>query len=890
MEARKFGTVSHSTGRLIFRPAPTFTIEQYRRKDERERKKQLKKTALGDEYKDYATSLRRQQNARGSRSKRVCRDPPTTPKSSPLLKSSTDHMFNAAVDIHPNTDISRHHRHNERARDHARKCPELKTVISKFREGYYDVSKTSLEQHVYNDKPAKKAEPYFPEATSWFKGMWVECNFENQGVWRPCQISRIQVGQEGLLFDLRYPLMGGGFRGVECNVPEKRLRWCPPRRHWHKGEAVVVNWNGRGTWYTASIVHVHEDGSNSVDIKFDDGRTVGCVHGPRYVTRVPSQHIQQIQWYVGQPVLAQFRGRGLWYRAHVTAVTTNLKYNRFAGTNKDSEPKELVDVKYDGLGGGEAKETGITNAHLRPWLGTFENLPNMSMPVLEADNFGSSIDSIFVPSTAEPGSLNVAWFWGNTVSSQPVLKEKEKNEGAQAFEHPKNKMENRPGLNSENTFARIRDPHLLEPRYDRYSLDGHVRTQFQHNLKRRNGTKSQTSKRPSSALTLKNRKLRDMPKKTKAGRRHLSSDAIKSISGPDALVGAERRGPGLERVTVRMAHKDLGTIGLTLQKFTDAIDHVGYRSGGKQIAFYVTVRPGSYEDMSKAVSKISGGTASVSLATQEEIDTKFSSGKRGFKPDPKSVKALLTDSRSVSTKPTHSEMINYLNNARRGNIREVSAFLSKFPESVSLSHPISGTNAILAATRGGHFKTAHFLIKKGADPNAKDKSGRSALEEAYLRSASSARFDPRFLGMLKSDVTLHTAAATGDLQRLKYIVTMEAKKEWSRGERINAKFDWSGAMRSVTESKNKYGMTALHLAVMNGHVDAARFLSKLGDARQWRQVNNVGQTPHDLARCVEGKEDDLLAIAEASRHHTVTLVPLFEGKRIKWKGGKSLLR
>ena len=115
-------------------------------------------------------------------------------------------------------------------------------------------------------------------------------------------------------------------------------------------------------------------------------------------------------------------------------------------------------------------------------------------------------------------------------------------------------------LNSENAFAPTRDPNLLEPRYDRYSLDGHVRAPFQDDSRFQSGTKPRVSKRPSSALPLRNRKLRVMPKKTQVKRHNLSSDAIKSISGPDALVGAERRGPGLERVTVRMAHKDLDTV------------------------------------------------------------------------------------------------------------------------------------------------------------------------------------------------------------------------------------------------------------------------------------------------------------------------------------------
>ena len=129
--------------------------------------------------------------------------------------------------------------------------------------------------------------------------------------------------------------------------------------------------------------------------------------------------------------------------------------------------------------------------------------------------------------------------------------------------------------------------------------------------------------------------------------------------------------------------------------------------------------------------------------------------------------------------------------------------------------------------------------------------------------------------MLNEGVSVFMAAASGDLHRLKYIFAKARGKTFSRA-----------VAQSETTRQNRYGMTPLHLAVMHGHVEVARFLSELGGAQQWRELNNLGQSPHDLARSVPGEKGvELLQLAETGRHHTVTLVPLFEAERKRWKCG-----
>jgi hypothetical protein len=118
--------------------------------------------------------------------------------------------------------------------------------------------------------------------------------------------------------------------------------------------------------------------------------------------------------------------------------------------------------------------------------------------------------------------------------------------------------------------------------------------------------------------------------------------AVHAAASPDQLITLSRQGPGLEKITVRMKHKDLGGAGLVLQKFVSSIDGVGYRAGKPIIKFYVTVKPGLYEEFNSEMHSLSQGTATISLATEHEKKVHFSGSTTGHGAISNSVEQLVS--------------------------------------------------------------------------------------------------------------------------------------------------------------------------------------------------------------------------------------------------------
>ena len=821
---RRIGSLS-ATGRMLYKPPPNFTIQQFRKYKKRKLKRQFLRSAGVDRTQNKVEHL--------------------------LLQSDNIQAFNRATRmVTPNImDKSRRRRpaYEKPVRSHTQDCGELRTVTEKFRDDYY-----------FKPTGEKIRTAHFPEATSWFKGQWVECLHKKR--WHPGQIAQINLSLVGndphghITFDIRYPWGSG----LDCNVPERNIRWMPPTRHWYEGEPVVVNWLGRGNWFTASIAKVHCDGSNSVDILFDDGRTVGCVHGPRYETRVPLEMIQQVRWYVGQPVLAQYRGRGLWYRAHVIRVDqTPKKHTRLStlvlmgaddGDDKDQEDDErcTVMVQYDGLGGGEATEQGVTRQYLRPWLGDF--MSNLSMPVSQSDNFGSSIESVFVPSAAEPNSVDLAWFWGglriqnssseNQRGSRTLFKESSES----SILHRKHPLPSRK-FGADGAVAPLRAP-LLDATFEQYSLDGHLRI----------GKKETLEQKRKRLNMLRTEQLRRIKSKSNA--------AISAAASPDQLVTLTRSGPGLEQVTIRMSHKDLGSAGLLLTKFVTSIEGVNYRSvsGTPIVKFYVTVRPGSYNELSSTLLSISGGTASIAVATQQERIVHFKAPPTITLEDVSKLPVDMSSSSVMSTTRSHTDIVTFLNLCRRGETKRVQKWMEKkmVPSIVTgLSNIKTGMNPLLAAALGCHVETAKVLLEVGCDPTNRDLSGRCALKLAQQNEFNSKNKDSddaqrwQELAGLLANISVYKASMIGNLSRLRYLETKTKTRERKRGKWL--------------VRQNAYGMTPLHLAIMHGHLKVARWIDKRVGKTAWRVMNRVGQTPADLCVSAPKCSTELIVLADQRR-------------------------
>ena len=887
---RRIGCPS-TTGRILYKPPPNFTIQQLRQYKKRKAKQALYKNA---------GLLRNNNNTNKNKT--------ANPKNLLLLNDNIQ-AFNQLVQ-HKHPPLKTHQKkqkerptYEKPKRSHTQDCKELRTVIEKFRDDYY-----------YTPIGEKIKGAHFPEATSWFKGQWVECLHQKR--WHPGQIAAIHLTpsfktsfknglqqKDCLTFDIKYPWLGS--LGNDLNVPEHHVRWMPIKRHWYKGEPVVVNWLGRGNWYTASVARVHNDGSNSVDIIFDDGRTVGCVNGPKYLTRCDNSWIQQVKWYQHQPVLAQYRGRGLWYRAHIIKVEQRPKIRKkmspvFKGADKkeiegEDDEECKVTVQYDGLGGGQATESGVTRKLLRPWLGDFAQ--DLALPVSESDNFGSSIESIFVPSAALPSSINLAWFWG-TRSNALMLDNNDQgnnnnNNNNQEFynsktytlkKHSTSKQKKIPGTTDGNVPL-LRAP-LLSAASNQYSLDGHVR-------EKKHESHQQKSNRLAKKRRARSAKLKRVDAELNA--------AVHAAASPDQLITLSRQGPGLEKITVRMKHKDLGGAGLVLQKFVSSIDGVGYRAGKPIIKFYVTVKPGLYEEFSSEMHSLSQGTATISLATEHEKKVHFSGSTTGHGAISNSVERLVSlvrhsngsrntmDNNKNGTLQelilsiTHLEIVTFLNWCRQGKLQKVQQLLHKYQMLVVACHATptdddidslftnskTNMNPLLSATLGGHLNIARLLMKSGFNPNFTDKSDRSALkvarqnlqksQETFASSTCADRkqdehkhmFDTvqlwqKFVGLLVKDVSVYQAAMMGDVNRLRHLEKINNEKKW-------------------LTKPNKYGITPLHLAVMHGQLDAVKWLNRRVDSKAWQIMNRVGQTPDDLCVTAPMWSDELMGIAESRR-------------------------
>ena len=851
---RRIGCQS-TTGRLLYKPPPNFTIQQFRK------------------YKRKQTEKKLVEDAGLSRS-----IPSKQSDKSILLMSENIRAFNHLIDRETpfmKTKRKKRPAYAKPDRSHTQDCKELRTVIQKFREDYY-----------YKPTGEKIKGVHFPEATAWFKGQWVECLHKKR--WHPGQIANFHFDVQGrLTFEIRYPWLGS--LGNDTYVPEHHLRWMPPKRHWYKGEPVVVNWLGRGNWYTASVAHVHNDGSNSVDILFDDGRTVGCVNGPRYLSRVDNSLIQQVKWYKGQPVLAQYRGRGLWYRAHIIEVEQKPKVRGkmspvFKGLDDDNKKDEgeedeqcKVTVLYDGLGGGKATESGVSRKLLRPWLGNFTQ--EISLPVSESENYGSSIESIFVPSTSIPNSVDLAWFWGSRSDIKMADDQMSSHQYNLSQSHTKIvdycskahntlkalKAQKRLYGGPDDIVPELRAP-ILNPTLDQYSLDGHIRKK--------------------KADTSDQRRFRSAKQK-RAKQQFLDSKlnvAIHAAASPDQLVKLKRKGPGLEHATIRMKHKDLGGAGLILQKFVNSIEGVGYRKGKPIIKFYVTVKPGSYDELSNELKSVSRGTATVSLSTEIEKKVHFSGSTTGN--TAAAAQQLLIDGAASPSNDaideveklvdgiTHLEKISFLNWCKKGELKKIERFLKKYQQIVRskvvnidlvFTNFKTKMNPLLSATLGSQYAVSKFLLKNGFDPTVTDNSGRSAIKLARqnlmesenqmageIVSNENVLLWKKFVGLLANNVSVYQAAINGDVNRLRHLESLQSLRAQKSGK-------W------LTKA-NDYGITPLHLAVMHGKIEVVRWLDRRLNAKAWRVMNRVGQTPSDL--CVSAPprwRDEITRISERSQ-------------------------
>ncbi|KAH7110423.1 putative ankyrin repeat-containing protein [Dactylonectria estremocensis] len=119
-----------------------------------------------------------------------------------------------------------------------------------------------------------------------------------------------------------------------------------------------------------------------------------------------------------------------------------------------------------------------------------------------------------------------------------------------------------------------------------------------------------------------------------------------------------------------------------------------------------------------------------------------------------------------------------------------------------------GRTALHRAARNGHLDVARLLVETGADKEAKDGDGRTAL---------------------------HLTATTGHLDVARLLVDAGADKEANNGNSWTPLHQaaWDGDLDVArllveagadNEAEDDYGLTPLYFAARNGHLDIARLL------------------------------------------------------------------
>jgi ankyrin repeat protein len=167
--------------------------------------------------------------------------------------------------------------------------------------------------------------------------------------------------------------------------------------------------------------------------------------------------------------------------------------------------------------------------------------------------------------------------------------------------------------------------------------------------------------------------------------------------------------------------------------------------------------------------------------------------------------------------------------AQRGLVDEVVDLVKR---GADINLPSDDVFALSAAAKYGWGDVVSFLLKGGADRTLRNSKNATALDdahEAYSKAIASGEKEEvcrRIFHciMLLDTTTAFQAAVSGDLERLKYLVT-------DRKTDINL--------------TNTRGMSLLHFACLKGHVPMVKWLTQMG--ADCNKSNNLGQLPEDLA-------------------------------------------
>ena len=412
-------------------------------------------------------------------------------------------------------------------------------------------------------------------------------------------------------------------------------------------------------------------------------------------------------------------------------------------------------------------------------------------------------------------------------------------------------------------------------------------------------------------------RLRGLPEMRDRGR-----TGIGSFYGPD-FFAARRRGGGMVRAKVVVPHEFIGSAGFTIGHNCEKIDAVNY-TDEDGCTMWVTLKPGDDKELRKVVARETKGRGRVTTTpkqysagwsyypspsstaserspafkasrtqTQQVTSDTVKSSSQGsslesgsktsgtfrtscrsneklssrqdlvppstIEVDPSRISEAASEAyhhNFTSTKNMPEDerqrlMSRLSKQAQKGSARILRPYLRRAPEIVDWGYARSRNRTLLHyAAAGASLEVIKLLLSVGADPQCEDDDGKRPVDEAehHLTAyAESLSKDPhtrrRYLkcrAMLMT-TTVHTAAKDGDLNRVVYLCVEHDP--------------------TLLNSQNRYGMTPLHFAAMQGHFDVCKALSDAG--ADWHAQNNIRQTPLDLA---VGNPDILSLLPERIRN------------------------
>jgi ankyrin repeat protein/predicted TIM-barrel fold metal-dependent hydrolase len=170
--------------------------------------------------------------------------------------------------------------------------------------------------------------------------------------------------------------------------------------------------------------------------------------------------------------------------------------------------------------------------------------------------------------------------------------------------------------------------------------------------------------------------------------------------------------------------------------------------------------------------------------------------------------------------------------ADAGDLAKVKAFIQ---EGVDVNTKVHGCTPLHCAARYGHKEVAELLIAKGADVNAKDTRGRTPIDLAINQDRKEMA---KLLASKSGNVSLHTAAYIGDLQRVQ-------------------KFIAEGANIDANDQK---GQTALYYAAKAGQIEVAKLLIANGadvNAGEWTPLQEAAYHSKEMVELLIAKGADI---------------------------------